>query len=120
MEALMDMKMIAGAARSGRRGALAGLLAGTAALLSRGGDTEARTRCRRAAICPRRLCCTCKDTAPNPGCQYAPYTQFNFPAACDKVCGAAGTTLGASLSPVGASIACDINGIDCIEIGCPR
>ena len=47
----MDVKTLAGTLRSGRRNALAGLLAGAAALLGRTVDTEAgKRRCPR---CPR-------------------------------------------------------------------
>jgi hypothetical protein len=115
----MDVKVIAGSGRSGRRGAVAGLLAGTAVLLGRGVDTEAgKRRCPR---CPQRTCCVCKDSSANPGCRFGPYDGNPF-AVCEKLCGGPGTYADAlSISTGGGNTAaCATDGgFSCTSVGCP-
>ena len=59
---LFDHVTAAVASGTGRRRALAGMLAGTAASLGWGIDTTAKKRkkkCKKANLCPQRGCCSC-------------------------------------------------------------
>jgi hypothetical protein len=117
----MDVKAIAGTLRSGRRGALAGLLAGAAALLGQSIDTEAgKRRCPR---CPNRSCCVCNSNSETPGCRLAPAPTASTSLAdrCQKACGGLDSfQSSAYTSPtLGATQACALGGGSCIAVDCP-
>jgi hypothetical protein len=117
----MDVKAIAGTMRSGRRHALAGLLAGAAALLGQSIDTEAgKRRCPR---CPNRSCCVCNSNSETPGCRLAPAPTASTSLAdrCETVCGGVGTVTSSSwTSPtLGATQACASGAGSCITVDCP-
>ena len=117
----MDVKAIAGTLRSGRRGALAGLLAGAAALLGQSIDTEAgKRRCPR---CPNRTCCVCNDFSPTPGCRFAPAPTASTPIKdrCETACGGPEKVRSSSwTSPtVGEIRTCAPGGGSCIAVDCP-
>ena len=117
----MDMTALAETVRSGRRGALAGLLAGAATLLGPRIDTEAGKRCRR---CPHRTCCLCNSSSPTPGCQFGPRpaddSPFAIQAICTKVCGGIGTITAAGYTPSEVSTTvCNQTLTQCTVVGCP-
>jgi hypothetical protein len=117
----MDMKAVVGGMRSGRRGALAGLLAGAAALLDRGADTEAgKRRCRR---CPNRTCCVCNSSTANPGCRFGPAVTAtqDTEAICNMVCGGTSEWSVANYNFAAGvkTTACSTDHTQCIEVGCP-
>jgi len=117
----MDVKALAGTMRSGRRSALAGLLAGAAALVGRRVDTEAgKRRCPR---CPQRVCCLCTDPSPTPGCRLAPAATANdsVSSRCEKACGGPGTVAaGQQTTPnSGETLVCASGGDTCINVSCP-
>jgi hypothetical protein len=120
-ETRMDVKAIAGSLRSGRRNALAGLLAGAAALLGQSIDTEAgRRRCPR---CPNRSCCVCNSNSETPGCRFAPAptASTSLLIRCETACGGAGTADIATYSPptAGEVQACRAGGASCVAVDCP-
>jgi hypothetical protein len=118
----MEMKTMAGSIRSGRRGALASLLAGTVTLLNGPPSTEARKRCHRNT-CPDRSCCVCNASSPTPGCRFAsaPTASTGLSATCAKACGGAGTVGNAAYSPPSFhnSVACSPNTVECLIVDCP-
>ncbi len=120
----MDVKAIVGSMRSGRRGALAGLLAGTAALVDRGAGTEARRRrCPRCPRCPNRTCCVCNSSTERPGCRFGPpVTATQDPeAVCNMVCGGISQWSMAVYNFVEGdhTTACNADHTQCIDVGCP-
>jgi hypothetical protein len=117
----MDVKALAGTMRSGRRGALAGLLAGAATLLGRDIDTEARKhRCPR---CPNHTCCVCNGASGTPaGCRFAPAPASGSTSAtvCAKACGGISNYSQSAYDPpsTGNTNVCSSTGT-CDQARCP-
>jgi hypothetical protein len=115
----MDMKAIVGSVRSGRRGALAGLLAGTAALLDSAGTEAGKRRCRH---CPNRTCCVCSSSTANPGCRFGPAVTAtqDTEAICNMVCGISEWSM-ANYNFIEGEMTtpCSSEHTQCIEVGCP-
>jgi hypothetical protein len=121
----MDMKAIASGMRSGRRSALAGLLAGATALVAPR-PAEAR-RCKR---CPQRGCCACSGcNGCNPGETLEPKCVFisstdpdTIFTKCQEAC--AGYINVAPRTPqAGEAWVCSATGTDasnfCVRARCP-
>ena len=51
---------------TGRRRAIAGLLAGTAAVFGRGATTTAKKKKKKCTGCPQRACCSCRTVLQGP------------------------------------------------------
>jgi hypothetical protein len=131
----MDLTTMFNAATAGRRRALIGLVLGSAvAVAQHPVRTAAKkgkkskkacprctcpppTTCPPADTCPKRTCCICTSGA----CRYgAPgRTMEETTAACEAVCGGAGTVSSGSPSVTGGSVACAIFGGSCVFVGCP-
>src|SRR4051794_2269496 len=120
----MDLTTISGLS-AGRRRALAGLVAGTVALVGGGSRSEARKK-KTCKTCPARTCCDCTASSPaGAGCHYgAPATtQAELVAACEHACGGPTFWTGGTGSLAGESVICtsatDARPNTCVRARCP-
>lgn len=107
-----------------RRGALAGLAAGTAALVGRGRDGRAQKRDKKRKKCtfwPQRACCACRaeKSGPPPTCfTMEGLSQAEAQTRCTAACGGSDLLYDVQGPSPGAVHSCHLD-LVCQSTGCP-